>query len=70
MLSCAEQAKLRSLMIEATKVFSTLVGEWTAKIGTMSKSDHNAMRGKVEVARLAMDNARTALELHIEKHGC
>ena len=57
-------------MIEATKVFSDLIGEWTAKIGTMSKPDYNVLLREVEESRLAMDNARARLESHIKEHGC
>ena len=57
-------------MIEATKVFSDLIAEWTAKIGTMSQPNNKVMLREVEVARLAMDNARATLEFHIKEHGC
>jgi hypothetical protein len=68
---CEIQAALVDEWCDATLRFSAAIKAMTgSQIAAMSPANFAVLRGKAEPARLASENARMALELHREEHGC
>jgi hypothetical protein len=68
---CKTRATLSAAWSAATRDFSDATNVLTGdQIGTMSTPAYQALRAKAEQARLISENARIALNLHRQEHGC
>ena len=67
---CAEKQRLVAAYDAATNAFAAAVTSLHERMGTSSKSDYTRLRQTVDEARLKSEQARLALEGHIETHQC
>jgi hypothetical protein len=69
-LVCEEQSRLTRRWGEASTTFSSALRKLATAIGTVSKPEYDRWLAEVEENRLALNNARHALECHRREHGC
>jgi hypothetical protein len=67
---CAEKQPLVAAHDVATNAFAAAVTNLHELIGTSAKSEYSRLRQTVDEARLGSEQARLALEGHIETHQC
>ena len=65
------RANLKRELHDATSEFSDVVAALTGPhVGTLSKADHAGLMAKAEAAGLTSNNARVAMQMHRNVHGC
>jgi hypothetical protein len=67
---CPEKQHFVAAYKAATNAFAAAVTNLHERMGTSSKSDYSRLRQTVDEARLKSEQARLALEGHIETHRC
>ena len=70
-MACELHAQLNDKWRIATEKFSRAVAALGgSEVKTISREAYRELRGEAEEARLACDNARLAVDLHANEHGC
>jgi hypothetical protein len=69
-LSCPEKERLLSAYSAAAAEYSSALQDLNADMGVVPRAHYNRLRQRVEAARAVSERARTALEKHVQNHGC
>jgi hypothetical protein len=69
-INCGEKARLVKEYSQATAAFSDAVKELHRRIGTSPKEEYTRLTQISREARVKSEQARLALEQHIETHRC
>ena len=70
-MPCETHQKLNNLWSDAALDFSNSVAALShSNVATMSRRDYFDLVGKVETARLHVENVRDAVHMHQDEHGC
>ena len=67
---CNAQQQLTEISDQAAAEFSAAVTALVRSVGTTPKLEYDSRRAEGERTRLKADNARLALEMHRQEHGC
>ena len=67
---CAEKDRLIQEWRQATKGLSTCIEKMIEARNARDEEAYNLASQDCEIAKLAVENARTMLEIHRAEHGC
>jgi hypothetical protein len=67
---CKEKTELLFAYSDATRTYCEAVTELHDKMGKIGVDEYHRLHRMGEEARLAVETARVALELHVGEHGC
>ena len=67
---CTEKIALLLTYTEAAKSYCEAVTELHDMIGTIDSPEYHRLHRIAEEARLSVETARVAMELHVVEHGC
>jgi len=70
MAICWDKTTLMLAYTKAVKDYSDAITDLHELLPTLSKAEYEQLYKVAEVARIAAEEARSAMEQHIRKHGC
>jgi hypothetical protein len=69
-VSCAERERLARELDGARSSYSHAAETLRVRVGVIEKAEYQKLNRAVEEAWTKMENARAALDRHIDEHGC
>ncbi len=67
---CSSKDQLLHEYDRVSAAYSCILSEKHGTMGTLGRSAYADLSGSVELARLDVERARTAISTHVAEHGC